>query len=144
MPDALEHYLEAADGAGKLVAHARLLLKLSRLYREFAPEHLCQASSPVNYKAGTVVIHADNGAVAAKLRQMAPSLSGQFSRRGVECNGLQIKVQAREIPSQSIPSTQKPLGAGAVVSLEGLQGTLPDSPLRTAIRRLLEKSAKSG
>ena len=142
MSNTLDHYLETADGAGKLMAHAKLLIKLSRLYRDLAPQHLSQASTLANYKSGTLIIHAENGAVAAKLRQMAPRLAVGFAQKGVECNDLQVKVQAREKPAQSTPSTLKPLTSGAVGALQGLRDTLPGSPLRTALDDLLARSAR--
>ena len=61
----LESYLDAADGAGKVLAHARLLMKLTHLYQEIAPPHLGQASSLANYKSGIIVILAASGAIAA-------------------------------------------------------------------------------
>ena len=109
MQKSLENYLEATDGAGKVLAHARLLIKLANLYQKIAPAHLSQASTLANYKSGIIVIHATNGAVAAKLRQLAPSLSDGFSKRGIECNGVQVKVQAPEITPPSLPSSPKPL-----------------------------------
>lgn len=141
MHNSLENYLEAADGAGKVLAHARLLMKLTRLYEGFAPAHLGHASRVANYKSGIVVIHAESGAVAAKLRQMAPSLASEFFKNGLECSGVQIKVQARESTSQSITSTQKPLSAQTGRALSELTGSLPDSPLRTALQNLLAHAA---
>jgi hypothetical protein len=137
MQNSLENYLEAADGAGKVMAHARLLLKLTHLYQEIAPMHLGQASSLANYKSGIIVIHAVSGAVAAKLRQLAPTLADGFSKRGIECNGVQVKVQARKISTQSTTSTQKPLSSRASRELKGLRDSLPDSPLRAAVESLL-------
>ena len=137
MQNSLEHYLESANGAGQLMAHARLLVKLGRLYQEIAPPHLCQASSLANYKTGIVIIHAESGAVAAKLRQLAPTLADGFSKRGIECTGVQVKVQAREISAQSTTSTQKPLSARTRKELGDLCDHLPDSPLRAALESLL-------
>ena len=139
----LESYLDAADGAGKVLAHARLLMKLTQLYHEIAPAHLGQASDLANYKSGIVVIHAASGAVAAKLRQLAPTLADGFSKRGVECNGVQIKVQARKIGAQSMTSTQKPLSSRTSRTLEGLRDSLPASPLRAALETLLVRSART-
>ena len=139
----LESYLDAADGAGKVLAHARLLMKLTHLYQEIAPTHLGQASHLANYKSGIIVIHAASGAIAAKLRQMAPTLADGFSIRGVECNGVQIKVQARKINAQSTASTQKPLTPRTSHTLEGLRDSLPASPLRAALATLLARSART-
>lgn len=142
MQKTLENFLEAADGAGKIMAHARLLMKLTRLYQEIVPAHLGKTSHLANIKSGIVVIHATSGAVAAKLRQMAPSLADGFAKRGIECNGVQVKVQARETGTQSMTSTQKPLSTNASMTLESLRDSLPDSPLRAALEVLLTRSIK--
>ncbi len=142
MQNSLENYLEAADGAGKVLAHARLLIKLTHLYQEIAPAHLGQASSLANYKSGIIVIHAVSGAVAAKLRQLAPTLADGFSQRGIECTGVQVKVQAHKIVMQSMASTKKPLSPRASQELEGLRDSLPASPLRAALESLLAHAAK--
>lgn len=142
MQNPLENYLQSADGAGKVLAHARLLIKLAHLYQGMAPAHLCQASCVANYKSGIIIIHAVSGAVAAKLRQLAPTLVNEFLKRGVECNEVQVKVQAHEIKSQSRDATQKPLSARTSGELSGLAGSLPLSPLRSAIETLLSRAAK--
>lgn len=143
MQNSLENFLQTADGAGKVLAHARLLIKLARMYQELAPLHLGQASSLANYKSGMIVIHAVSGAVAAKLRQLAPTLADGFSKRGIECNGVQVKVQAREFGTQSRTSTQKPLTSRTSFELEGLRDSLPASPLRDAVNNLLAHSART-
>ena len=140
MQKSLENYLEATDGAGKVLAHARLLIKLANLYQKIAPAHLSQASTLANYKSGIIVIHAASGAVAAKLRQLAPSLADGFSKKGIECNGVQVKVQAPEINTQSMTSTQKPLSIKTEQGLCELRDQLPQSPLRSALEKLLARA----
>jgi len=142
MQKSLENYLEAADGAGKVLAHARLLIKLTHLYAEIAPANLSRASRLANYKSGIIVIHAANGVLAAKLRQLAPTLAAGFSQKGIECNGVQVKVQALESEAQSGTSTQKPLSARTSGELAGLRDALPASPLRAALEILLARAAK--
>ena len=106
--------------------------------------HLRQASSLANYKSGIIVIHAVSGAVAAKLRQMAPTLADGFSKRGIECNGVQVKVQAREFSTQSRTSTPKPLTSRTSRGLEDLRDSLPaSSSLRDAVSSLLAHSART-
>ena len=143
MPNTLEDFLESADGAGKVLAHARLLLRLTHLYAEIAPAHLRQASTIAHYKSGIIVIHATNGAVATKLRQLAPTLADGFRQRGVECSDVQVKAQATGTPTQSRSSMPKPLSAHTSRSLEGLRDSLPDSDLRHAVETLIKRSAKA-
>ncbi|MBP7204877.1 MAG: DUF721 domain-containing protein [Propionivibrio sp.] len=115
-------------------------MRLTRLYQTIAPAHLAAASHLANYKSGIVVIHAASGAVATKLKQLAPTLADGFSRKGVECNGVQVKVQARESGTQSRTSEPKPLSSSASRSLSDLRDSLPESPLRTALQTLIERA----
>lgn len=137
----LEQLLNAAEGAAKVMAHARLLLKLSRRYEAVAPTDLGRASRVANFKSGKIVIHTDNGAVAAKLRQMSSSLCRLLSYEGMEFSGLEIKVQPREIPWRPELSKPEPLSPRAGTTLRQAAEHLPaDSPLRVALEKLLEKS----
>lgn len=142
----LQHYLELDDGEGpgKILAHAKVLIRVGAIYREIAPAHLVESSRVANYKSGVVVIHADSGAVASKLRQMTRTLLEQFLMQGVECGGVQIKVQSRSGPRTTVRSpVQKPLGARTCRELAALGGSLPVSPLRTALEALLARAAKA-
>lgn len=136
-----EQYLDSDLAAGKLMAHARLLLKLSRRFEAIAPAGLRHAAHVANYKSGKIVIHADNGAVATKIRQMSQRLCDELSKSGPECNDMEVKVQPHQIPYQSTSSTVKPLSATACGMLRATTDKLPDGPLRTALDTLLKRAA---
>lgn len=142
--DSLKHYLEAADGAAKLLAHARLLIQIRHAYREIAPTYLQQASTLANYKNVAsdriVVIHAHSGTIAAKLRQIAPRLAEGFCKRGFECNEVRIKVQVPETSSERPPPRQKPLSANTYGALAQLRESLPEnSALQHSLSHLLAR-----
>lgn len=137
-----EHYLDKDAAAGRVMAHARLLLKLSRRFEAVAPAGLRHSAHVANYKLGTIIIHADNGAVAAKIRQLSQRLSNELSKGGAECSGIEVKVQPRQIPSQSTSSTQKPLSDKAIGVLRSTTDTLPQGPLRDALDNLLKRAAR--
>lgn len=141
MHNTIDHFLSATNGAGRLMAHVRMLSGLQRAYSQLVPDHLGQSSQVVNCKQGIVVIHADNGAVAAKLRQMATRLTGEFVKRGVECSGVQIRVQATTPPPQAAPMTPRQLSANAGKTLRDAAAALPDPALRAALERLLAHAA---
>ena len=132
-----EHYLDKDAATGRVMAHARLLLKLSRRFEAVAPAGLRHSAHVANYKLGTIIIHADNGAVAAKLRQMATTLANDFCKLGIECNDVQIRVQVSQIPRLARISPQRALSARAGGTLDELSKKLPDSPLRNALETLL-------
>lgn len=137
-----EYYLDSDANASRLMAHARLLLKLSRRFEAIAPAGFRHAARVANYKSGKIIIHADNGAVAAKIRQMSQRLCSELCKGGAQCNELEVKVQPRENLFQSTPSTQKPLSSTACEVLRSTAENMPKGSLRAAIDALLASSAK--
>ena len=137
-----EHYLDSDASTSRIMAHARLLQKLSRRFEAIAPSGLRHAARVANYKSGKIVIHADNGAVAAKIRQMSQRLCDELSKGGAQCSDIEVKVQPRQIPSQSTASVQKPLSAKACGVLRSTSENLPKGPLRDALETLLSSAAR--
>ncbi len=138
----LDAYLNSAGGLARLSAHAGRLVKLQRVFEEIAPSFLAASSRVANFKLGKVVIHADSGAVAAKLRQRLPSLIDEFCLKGAEVTEIQVKVQPTHVAAQHKKPGQAPaVGASAKAGLDRLADGLPaDSPLREALGRLVKRS----
>lgn len=139
MQDSIQNFLSTSDAAGSVMAHARLLIRLRLGYAKFAPAALSQSSTVANYKQGIVVIHADNGAVAAKLRQIATTLANDFCKMGIECNDVQIRVQASQPPEKIRTLPHRPLSVRASGALDALAKDLPDSALKQALQNLLTR-----
>jgi hypothetical protein len=139
----LDAYLNSAGALSRLSAHAGRLLKLQRIYVSIAPSHLAASSRVANLKLGKLLIHADSGAVAAKLRQILPGLLDKFSSEDAQVTEIRIKVQPPDAALQHIRRRDAPPALGAVArsELARLATELPeDSPLREALRRLVDKS----
>ena len=138
----LDAYLNAPGGLARLAAHAERLVKLQRVFEKIAPSYLAASSRVANFKLGKVVIHADSGAVAAKLRQMLPSLVGEFSSEGAEVTEIQVKVQPSHVALQhKKPAQSAVVGASAKAELHDLAEKLPEgSPLKDALERLVKHS----
>ena len=101
-----EHYLDKDAAAGRVMAHARLLLKLSRRFEAVAPAGLRHSAHVANYKLGTVIIHADNGAVAAKIRQLSQRLSDEVIG-DVLVEIAFIGQESVEVPSDREPALNR-------------------------------------
>ena len=138
-----EQYLNSDAATTPVMAHARLLQKLSRRFEAVAPSGLRHAARVANYKSGKIVIHADNGAVATKIRQMSQRLCDELSKGGAECNDMEVKVQPRQNPYQTRTSTQKPLSDKAFGMLQSTAENLPEGPLRRALDTLLKRAART-
>jgi hypothetical protein len=132
----LESFLETGD-AGKIIEHARLLSRLSRIYQTIVPAPLGKMSQLVNYTPDKAVLHTPSPAAATKLRQLAPTIADSLSQRGYQCNRIQIKVQAIETEKDSLPPPRNPMSAETLKTIEGLRNALPESALRAALGNLI-------
>lgn len=139
MPHRLNAYLASNQELRQLSSKARQLAALQRHYESIAPPALQRSSQVLQLHQQTLFIAANNGAVAAKLRQMTTELISLFQARGCEVTGIQIKVQVT-VPPRTTPSEPRKLGKEARDALSELQENLADSPLKSALRRLIRRT----
>jgi hypothetical protein len=131
----LNTFLGASPELRQLSGKAARLLALQRLYEQLAPATLARASHVQQLEGQTLTLAADNGAVAAKLRQLAPELLRQFQDGGCAVTGIQVKVLVAHASPRRVATPAK-LGVGARQRLTELAEDLPDSPLKNALQRL--------
>ena len=139
MPHRLKAFLASNVELRQLSSKAAQLSSLQRHYESFSPPSLARNSQVLQLDQHTVIIAANNGAAAAKLRQMTSELISLFQARGYQITGIQIKVQVTTPPPVA-SSEPRVLGKAAQDALGKLDETLPDSPLKTALRRLGKRS----
>jgi hypothetical protein len=140
-PPTVTTLLESEAHVARLTAHAGRLLQLQRQLEIALPRQLAKVARVANYRLGKVVIHAANGAVAAKVRQIIPGLVEKYRQNGAEVNEIEIKVQPMN-PEQPKGKVERiaVIGDKAKQGLTDLAQKLPaDAPLRTALERLAAK-----
>ena len=135
----LHALLTLSEDVAPLAAHAARLIRLQQIFQQIAPKPLTRSSQVANLKQGVVVVHAANGAVAAKLRQLAPRLCDEFSNRSCEVTKIQVKVQALAHADKSLKSERPTLAPAAIQELARLSARLPDSPLKRSVDRMLAR-----
>jgi hypothetical protein len=136
----LNTFLGASPELRQLSGRAARLLALQRLYEQLAPATLARASHVQQLEEKTLTLAANNGAVAAKLRQLAPELLRQLQNGGCEVTQIQVKVQVAHAAARRVAAPAK-LGAAARQRLMELAVELPDSLLKNALQRLAGKAA---
>ncbi|OHC71287.1 MAG: hypothetical protein A2045_07215 [Rhodocyclales bacterium GWA2_65_20] len=136
----LEDCLKADGGLARLSGHAARLLRLQRVFESAVPRPLARGARVANLKLGKLIIHADSGAAATKLRQIIPTLVDVFHNEAAEVTGIEIKVQPRQHSGSSHPTaSHAPLGDHAKQGLTSLADSLPEnSPLRGALKHLVK------
>lgn len=117
----------------------RKQLALQTVLVEILPAELRQSVTAVASDTGELVLLADNGTVAAKLRQLAPRILNHFRQRGTEANGIRVQTQV-SIRHKPLPQKQISLGKNARQALLQLSSSLKDSPLKAAIENLGQRA----
>lgn len=135
-------HLAAADSFARLSGQAEHLRRLQALLDAALPAHLAPGTRIANLKRGKVVIHADSGAVAVKLRQLAPRLTADFIQQGQEVTGIEVRVQARRNNAAGMrKKLPKTLGGRPKQALTSLaEGLAEESPIRKALAKLLKNT----
>lgn len=122
-----------------LASAARRIRRLNRLYRAAAPRELAAASRVKTCKAGTLVVIADNAAVAAKLRQMTSGLLADVRKSAADVCALRIEVDVGGASGERTPRSAKPVLSGeAITKFAELGQRLPAGGLKTAIGNLVK------
>ena len=134
-------FLNQPDGIAPLMPQARRLIELREILATILPESLARCCSIANYKQGKVVIFAANGATAAKLKLMLPTLSGQLSKRAKEVTGLEVCVQPLSSGSQVVEKSAK-ISQETTLGLARLCEQLPDSELKTTLGKFASRHRK--
>ncbi|MBI4996540.1 MAG: DUF721 domain-containing protein [Rhodocyclales bacterium] len=136
----LEDYLSADASLARLSAHARRLLRFQRIFESATP--LARQSRVANLRLGKIIIHAVNGAVATKLRQLEPRLVAVFRNEGAEVTGIDIRLQPGvEIRPADRKRSGTAIGNRQKQALTSLADGLPEgSSLREALKRLVDRA----
>lgn len=138
MPPRLNSYLASNLELRQLSSKAGQLAALQRHYETIAPASLALNSRILRLQQQTMTIAANNGAIATKLRQMAPELISLFQARGCEVTVIQIRVQVMSSP-RITPPTPRKMSISARDALNELDANLAESPLKSALRRLIRR-----
>jgi hypothetical protein len=138
----ISSYLKASPELAAVTQHAERLIALQHLFEAVAPPALARQCRVANFKQGKLVIHAANAFIAAKLRQMLPSLSDEFSNRGWQITAIQVAVQDQQPaprPTEPLPSPPSPAARAGLAEF----ARSADPRLRDAVEHLLAVASPS-
>lgn len=133
--------LTASSELRALSRRAQHLARLQCAVLQALPRPLARACRVQSLRSRTLVVAADNAAVAAKLRQLTPRLLEELRKLDEQVTGIHIEVQVAMQQSRLGKSSRKQsLDARAIADFERLAGTLEDSPLRRAVEALVRRN----
>jgi hypothetical protein len=137
-PPKLDRLLSAEPTLQPVLAKARELRALAGLVRDFLPPEL--QARVANFREGELVLVAENPAIAAKLRLLAPSLISYLAKQRGQVNSVYIRVQPNtsQRVSAAVQKTAQ-FSTRTLDSLRDLYDSMTSSPARDALRTLLER-----
>jgi hypothetical protein len=139
----LDACLQGAPTLSQVLAHAKLLSRAQQVLSSVAPPALANACCVANLRQGELVIHAENGAVAAKIRQLGGRLCRELLFQGIDCTAIIVRVQDGGLPHPPAGPAVRPLSEGARQSLAALAEELPNTDsLRQRLEELLRRTAR--
>ena len=113
----------------------RQIMALQSVLAEVLPDYLASYTKVASVKAGELVLFADNGTIAAKLKQMAPRILASIRQRGCEITGIRLQVQV-SVRDNPLPQKHISLGSEARKAIDLLAERLNASSLKAALKRL--------
>ena len=129
----------------EMFTYINQLTQMQQAFMEIIPSQLAKNCTLGRFSDGKLTILVGNGPVAAKLKQILPSLLLKFQKMGyLEVTAIQITVQANYYTySANDLSHKKPkISQAGMESLSKLATNLPTSPLKNAVKSMLKKRAK--
>lgn len=139
----LDACIQGAPTLSQVLAHAKLLARAQQVLVSVAPPALVAASRVANLRKGELIIHANNGAVAVKIRQLGARLCRELLFQGIDCTAINVAVQDSRLPAASLATTVRALPEGGRASLSALAEGLPvDDPLRQRLSDFLLRAAR--
>lgn len=121
------------------------LTQMQQAFMKIIPSQLAKNCSLGRFSDGKLTIIVGNGPVAAKLKQILPSLLLKFQKMGYqEVTAIQITVQANYYTYSADDSLRKSpeIGQVGMESLSKFVTNLPRSPLKTAVKSMLKRRTK--
>jgi hypothetical protein len=121
---------------------ARRLTAMQALLAESLPANLADATATAVSETGELLLFADNGAVAAKLKQLTPRIMVFFRQRGIEVTGIRVQVQVG-FRTKPLPQKQIFMSTAGGETIGALAGKIRDPGLRAALQRLARRARSS-
>lgn len=132
-------WAEQGQHASGVMLTAQRLIALQEIIGKQLPAAMRGGFAVAQVKGAELTLIVDHAALAAKLRQLTPSLLKHIQDGGWHAESLKIKVASKPNapPPYQTERQAQPLDASALGHFEALRQELRPGPLAQAIDRLL-------
>jgi hypothetical protein len=129
----------AAPELKALSMRAGDILALQKIWEAISPPPLNSHSHVGPLQHGQLTVYTPSGAIAAKLKLQLNGLIQKLQTQGVEVTSIRVEVQVQS-KSIALSRPRCRLSGNAALNLLNFAETLPDEPLRKALKRLAKRT----
>ena len=141
----IDFYLNSSNSLRQLADEARRIAELQQVFLKIAPQPLTHACCVKQLRAGTLLLMAENAAIAAKVKQVFPRVLAFYQKLGWEITSIRVEVQVRQTAPQPVARRARArLSIETIDNLERLAAGLEDSPLKQALTNLVAHQRGKG
>ena len=137
-------FIQAEPALKPLLQQLSELDYIQGVFRKCVPVALARLGKVGSFQNGTLVVIANNGAAAAKLKQAVPELKEKMSQLAQSPIEIKVSVFLDNVgePAKT-PRKDKPaLSPAAIESLGKLAAALPASELKDEVATLLQRQGR--
>lgn len=124
-----------------LTDKAKTLTMTQKIWSEIVPESFKSVSQAGNIEHKRLTVYVENGAIAAKIKLLLPSLLTKLKKKGVEITSIRVQVQVQAKP-EKIDKSPRTLSTSAAEELKSLANKLEGTALGNALKRLSKRSSR--
>lgn len=123
----------------KMAEKAKALTSLQKIWNEIVPAQLKSYTQAGNIEHKRLTVHVDNGAVAAKIKLLLPSLISKLQKQGIEVTSIRVQVDVQS-KTEKAAKPARHLSDNASKSIESLAIQLEGSELGDVLARLAKRT----
>jgi hypothetical protein len=122
-----------------LSGQADSLTASQKIWSAILPDTLKPFTQAGSVNHGRLTVYADNGAVAAKIKLLLPSLLNELQKQGLEVTSIRVEMQVKSSPRKPA-KPRRNISPQAASSLGKLADDLRGSALGEALAKLSRRS----
>lgn len=122
-----------------LLGQADNLTASQKIWNTILPDALKPFTQAGSVKHKRLTVYADNGAVAAKIKLLLPSLLTKLQKQGLEVTSIRVEMQVKSSPRKSVKPVRS-ISPEAASSLRKLADELSGSALGEALAKLSRRN----
>lgn len=135
----LSQFIHGDSSLAQLTQQSQSILNTQKAWQNVAPSALLALTQAGAVQHKRLTLYCFNGAVAAKIKLMLPTLLVQLQKQGLEVTSIRVVVQVKSFVT-SIKKPHRIIGKQGSLALKSLAENLPDSALGESLKRLSSRT----